>query len=183
MSTLPSRTETALLVIDVQNEVVAVAHERDAVVANIAALVERARTAGAPVIWVQHDDEGLVAESDDWQIVPELVPDAAEPLVRKNVRDAFEATDLEEQLAAQDIGRLVVVGAQTDFCVRWTLHSALIRGYDTVLVADAHTTDAESPASMPNGAQLIAHTNSIWASQGHPDHETSVVPTADIRFG
>lgn len=182
MSTLPSRTETALLVIDVQNEVVAVAHERDAIVANIAALVEAARTSGAPVVWVQHDDEGLVAGSDDWQIVPELVPVGGEPLVRKCVRDSFEGTTLSAELAELNVGRLVVAGAQTDFCVRWTLHAALTHGYDTVLVADAHTTDAESPVGMPNGAELIAHTNSIWGSQAHPQCETSVVPTAEVQF-
>lgn len=183
MTSLSGRTETALLVIDVQNEVVATAHDRDGVVGAIDSLVQQARSSGAPVIWVQHDDAGLPADTDAWQIVPELKPAADEPIVRKNVRDSFDATNLEAELESRKVGRLVVAGAQTDFCVRWTLHSAHARGYDTVLVADAHTTDAESPAGMPTGAELIAHTNSIWASQGHPTCETSVVPAADVRFG
>jgi len=183
MAPSAARSETALLVIDVQNLVVATAHERDAVVANIGTLVESARVSAVPVIWVQHDDAGLPVDTEGWQIVPELVPAATEPIVRKNVRDAFESTDLEQQLADRHVGRLVVAGAQTDFCVRWTLHSALVRGYDTVLVADGHTTDAESPVGLPTGAELIAHTNSIWASQAHPDYATSVLPTAEIAFG
>ena len=54
MTTLEDRPNTALLVIDVQNGVVAAAHERDAVVSNVAGLVERARQESVPVVWVQH---------------------------------------------------------------------------------------------------------------------------------
>jgi len=161
----------------------ALAHDRQGVIARIATLVESARAAGTPVLWVQHDDAGMVAETDGWQIVPELVPGPEEPMVRKQVRDAFDGTDLETRLAERNIERLIVTGAQTDFCVRWTLHSALTHGYDTLLVGDAHTTDAESPAGMPNGAELIAHTNSLWASQAHPRCETAVLPTAETSFG
>ena len=57
MTTLSDRPNTALVVIDVQNGVVAEAHERDAVVANISALVDKARGEGVPVVWVQHSAE------------------------------------------------------------------------------------------------------------------------------
>ena len=83
MSTLPGRTRTALVVVDVQNDVVAGAHERDRVVGTIAGLVDRARSEGAPVVWVQHSDENLQRGSDGWQYVPELVRQPAEPLVHK----------------------------------------------------------------------------------------------------
>ena len=177
-----ARPNTALLVIDVQNDVVAAAHQRDQVVANIGHVVDQARAAGTPVVWIQHDDEGLPAETDGWQIVPELSPQADEPVIRKNFRSSFDDTALEETLADLDVGRLIVTGSQTDFCVRWTLHGALDRGYDTVLVADAHTTDAVSPADMPPGAQIIAHTNSTWASQATTRADTSVLPAAEIVF-
>jgi len=176
------RPNTALLVIDVQRDVVAAAHDRDGVISRMNQVIDKARAAGAPVIWVQHDDEGLARDTDGWQMVDELVPLAGDARVYKNFRDSFELTSLEDELAAKDVGTLVVVGAQTDFCVRWTLHSALDRGYGTVLVADGHTTDAESPGDMPSGAALIAHTNSIWASQEHPRHSTAVVEAAEIRF-
>jgi nicotinamidase-related amidase len=94
MTTLENRPNTALLVIDVQNGVVAEAHERNAVVANVGSLVEKARRERVPVVWVQHSDEGLVRGSDDWRIVPELAPGDAEPLVEKNYGDSFEATSL-----------------------------------------------------------------------------------------
>ena len=69
MTTLENRPNTALLVVDVQNGVVGGAHERDAVVANVGSLVEKARREDVPVVWVQHSDENLAKGSDDWQIV------------------------------------------------------------------------------------------------------------------
>ena len=130
MTTLNDRPNTALLVVDVQNAAVERAHERDAVVAAVGSLVDRARQAGVPVVWVQHSDAQLARESDGWQIVPELSPGDAEPLVEKNYGDSFEETTLETVLSELGVGRLVVVGAQTDWCVRSTLHGALARGYD-----------------------------------------------------
>ena len=66
MTTLTDRPNTALLVIDVQQGVVTGAHQRDAVVANIGALVDRARAAGTPVVWVAHSDGEMAQGSDDW---------------------------------------------------------------------------------------------------------------------
>src|SRR5688572_1082564 len=135
MTTLGSRPNTALLVVDVQNGVVEGAHERDAVVANIGTLVEKARRERVPVVWVQHSDEQLARGSQEWRIVSELSPDEAEPLVEKNYGDSFEDTVLETVLSGLDVGRLVVVGAQTDACIRSTLHGAFVRGYGATLVS------------------------------------------------
>ena len=110
MTTLENRPKTALLVVDVQNGVVEEAHERDAVVANVGSLVEKARQEEVPVVWVQHSDEGLAKGSDEWRIVPELNPDDAEPLVEKSYGDAFEDTILETVLSGLGVGRLIVVG-------------------------------------------------------------------------
>ena len=87
------------------------AHERDAVVAKISGLVERARVEGAPVVWVQHSGGGMEVGSDAWAYVPELVQRGGEPVVHKHYSDAFEATTLEQVLAERCVGRLVVVGA------------------------------------------------------------------------
>src|SRR6202023_1433057 len=118
MTTLENRRNTALLVVDVQRGVVAGAHERDAVVANVGCLVEKARGEQGPVVWVQHCDEQLAGGSDDWQIVPELTPGDAEPIVAKRYGDAFEETTLESVLSGLGVGRLVIVGAQTEACIR-----------------------------------------------------------------
>jgi nicotinamidase-related amidase len=182
MTTLENRPNTALIVIDVQNGVVAGAHERDAVVENIRGLVERARSEDVPVVWVQHHDEGLVRETDEWRIVPELEPDDAEPLVEKQYGDSFEDTPLEDILADLGVGRLVVVGAQTDACVRSTLHGAFVRGYDATLVSDAHTTEDQTSWGAPPPDQVIAHTNLYWRYQSAPGRTAGTVETKDVEF-
>ncbi|MGO9661614.1 MAG: isochorismatase family protein [Acidimicrobiales bacterium] len=183
MTTLEDRPNTALVVIDVQNGVVRSAHERDAVVANIASLVDRARRERVPVVWVQHASEQLARGSDDWRIVPELAPGDAEPLVEKNYGDAFEATTLEAVLSGLRVGRLVVAGAQTDACVRSTLHGALVRGYDAALVSDAHTTDDHTAYGAPPPGQVIAHTNLYWTYQRAPGRTAGTMATKDVDFG
>lgn len=125
MTTLINRPNTALIVIDMQNDVVKGAYQRDAVIAHIKTLVDRARAMGTPVIWVQHSSDGLVEGSEGWRYVPELVRRDSEPIISKRYGDAFEATDLETVLADHSVGRLVVAGAETDACIRSTIHGAL----------------------------------------------------------
>lgn len=183
MAAIPDRPNSAVLVIDVQNDVVAPAHDRDHVIANIGGVVRAARETSTPVIWVQHEhDVELPRGSHAWQIVDELQPAAGEPIVHKRYRNAFESTELESLLEHGRIGRLIVTGSQSDYCVRWTLHAAHDQGYDTVLVADGHTTDAESADGMPPGAALIAHTNAVWASLTAPTASASVVAAADLEW-
>jgi nicotinamidase-related amidase len=183
MTTLQNRTNTALLVIDVQNGVVEGAHARDAVVANVRSLVEKARRAKAPVVWVQHSDDQLVKGSDEWRIVPELSPGTAEPLVEKTYGDAFEDTTLEAVLSGLGVGRLVVAGAQTDECVRSTLHGAIVRGYDATLVSDAHTTEDLTEWGAPPPDMVIAHTNLYWSNHTAPGRTAGTVATEDVDFG
>lgn len=182
MTTLEHRPSTALLVIDVQNGVVASAHDRDAVVANIDALVRRARAEAAPVVWVQHSDEELERDSHAWQVVPELRPLDGERLVHKAHGDAFEGTDLEDVLEAAGVGRLVVSGAQSDACIRSTIHGAFVRGYDVTLVGDAHTTEDLSAWGAPTPDKVIAHTNLYWQNQTAPGRKAAVATTRAVSF-
>jgi nicotinamidase-related amidase len=182
MSTLENRPNTALLVVDVQNGVVEAAHERDAVVRNVGSLVEKARRERVPVVWVQHSDEQLARGSDKWRIVPELTPGDAEPLVEKNYGDSFEDTTLETVLSGLGVGRLVVVGAQTDACIRSTLDGAFVRGYDATLVSDAHTTEDQSSWGAPPPDQVIKHTNLYWTYQTAPGRTAGTVETQAVDF-
>ena len=182
MTTLENRPNTALIVIDVQNGVVGGAHERDAVVANVGNLVEKAREEQVPVVWVQHSSDGLAKGSDEWRIVPELSPDEAEPLVEKTYPDSFEDTTLETVLSGLGVGRLVVVGAQTDECIRSTLHGAFVRGYDATLVSDAHTTEDLSEWGAPPPDKVIAHTNLYWTNHAAPGRKAGTVETKDVDF-
>ncbi|GAB2174900.1 isochorismatase family protein [Dongia sp. agr-C8] len=183
MTTLPNRPNTALLVIDMQIAVVAKAHARDAVVANIAALVERARARRIPVVWVQDLEVDGGKGNAGWPLVPELKPAAGEPLVEKAHGDSFEETALETVLSGLGVGRLVVAGAQTDACIRCTIHGACTRGYDVLLVSDGHTTEDLTEWGAPPPEQVIAHTNLYWAHHTAPGRKAGTAKTADVDFG
>lgn len=182
MTTLANRPNTALLVIDVQNGVVNNAYDRDDVIARVRSLVEKARAADAEVVWVQHNSDELPTGSDAWRYVPELVMGESEPVVQKRYGDSFEDTELERVLAARGVGRVIVAGAQTDACVRSTLHGAFTRGYDAVLVSDAHTTEDLTAYGAPPPEQVIAHTNLYWRFQEAPGRTAGTVATADVEF-
>jgi nicotinamidase-related amidase len=182
MTTLSDRPNTALLVIDVQNDVVAHAHARDDVVANIAQLVDRARDGHVPVVWVQHSGDDMPKGSDGWEYVPELKQEESEPVVHKQYGDAFDDTDLEVVLAQRKVGHLVVAGAQTDECIRSTLHGAIVRGYDAVLVSDAHTTEDHSEWGAPTPDKVIDHTNLYWRYHTAPGRTAGTVTTDSVSF-
>ncbi|MEY9855342.1 nicotinamidase-related amidase [Catenulispora sp. GAS73] len=182
MSTLENRPNKAVLVIDVQNGVVTGNHERDAVVANIDTVVGKARAAGVPVVWIQDVAENRAAGSESWKIVPELDPREDEPRVQKEWGDSFEETDLESVLAGLKVGSLVVTGAQTDACIRSTLHGAITRGYDALLVSDAHTTEDNTAYGAPAPDAVIAHTNLYWHYHDAPGRTAGTVTARDLSF-
>ena len=182
MSRFADRNATALLVIDMQRDVVAGNHEVERVTDNIAALVERAHAAGTPVVWVQ-DHQELERGSEGWQIVAGLQPAADDLRIEKVYGDSFAGTGLDEQLAGRSVGRVVVTGAQTDACVRSTLHGALVRGYDVTLVGDAHTTeDLRQWGSPISPEQSVAYANLYWSHSRSEGNAGDVVATSDVTF-
>ena len=183
MTTLENRPNAALLVVDVQNGVVSGNYERDAVVANIERIVDKARKEQIRVVWIQDSGEQRALGSDPWKIVSELTPIDTEPHVDKKYGDSFEDTELESVLSDLGVGRIFVVGAQTDACIRSTLHGAFVRGYDTILVSDAHTTEDQTAWGAPPPEQVIAHTNLYWTYQAAPGRKAQVVKTEDLDFG
>ena len=93
------------------------------------------------------------------------------------------STALETALSGLGVGRLFVVGAQTDACIRSTLHGAFVRGYDATLVSDAHTTEDQTAWGAPPPGQVIAHTNLYWSHQRAPGRKAGTVETKDVDFG
>ena len=182
MTSLPDRPNTALLVVDVQNNVMANALNRDDVIAKINALVDKARLEDVPVVWVQHFSDEMPRDTDGWEYVPELQRAPAEALVHKTHGDSFEDTALESELAQRGVGRLIVTGAQTDACIRATLHGAFVRGYDTILVGDAHTTEDFSEYGLPPVDKVIAFTNAYWTWQTGVGRTAEVVAADDVTF-
>lgn len=176
-------TDTALLIIDVQNGLFDEVYDDDrAVLERIATLIERARAAGAPIIYVQHDggpDHPLAPETDAWRIHPAVAPRPDDLIVRKRASDAFYKTSLQRALDARGVLRLVVTGAQSEFCVDTTCRRALSQGYDVTLVADGHQT---CDANGLSTEQIIAYHNAVLANLAHPDHSITIVPAADVTF-
>lgn len=183
MSKFTDRAKSALLVIDVQVGVVGEAFERDAKIANMSKAIDKARVEGVPVIWVQHSDQGLVLESADWEIAPELVPLPSEPKVRKTFRSSFEETNLEEVLEGLSVSHLFICGAETNNCVRHTSHTALEKGYDITLISDAHTTTSfEWNGYIIDAARVIDDQNTNFLDYVLPGRTARAVPVAELSF-
>jgi nicotinamidase-related amidase len=174
---------TALLVIDLQVGVLEGCYDADGVVARTGVLVERARAAGVPVVWVQHADDELVPDSPAWQLMAGLVPAPEEPRVSKTFYDAFAGTPLRALLQERGVRRLVIAGAQSDYCIRSTAQRAAAEGYALVVCSDAHTTAAsECGTAALSGEQIVAHTNRYLAGLRYPGVDVGLATHDAIRF-
>lgn len=182
MNPVAENQKSALLVVDMQKGVVAAAFRREDVIEKIGQLVQKARANHLPVIWVQHSDDHLKKNSDAWQLVNELTPEASELLISKNYGDSFEATPLESELKKRGIRKLYVCGAQTEACIRSTIHGAFVRGYSTTLIADAHTTEDMTSYGLPAPEALVRFTNLYWSWQAGPGRQAAVVPSTEVHF-
>lgn len=152
MTTLHDRPGTALLILDPQNGVVDGNYQRDAVIANVSRLADQARREQVPIIWFRHSDP--------------------ENLIRGS----------EDWQIVPELARLIVAGAQADECIRSTLHGAIVRGYDAILVSDAHTTEDQTEWGAPPPDQVIAHTNLYWTYHRAPGRTAETVESGDVSF-
>jgi nicotinamidase-related amidase len=176
-----SRGNSALVVIDVQVNVVKDAFKRDEIVANMVIAVEKARAAQIPVIWVRHSAEDLPLNTDGWQIVPELVPLTGEPIIEKTFRSTFELTNFEDVLASLKVSQLFICGAETNNCVRHTSMAALERGYDVTLLEDAHTTTSfEWDGFIIDAARTIDEQNTNFIQYQLPGRSADIKKVAEL---
>jgi nicotinamidase-related amidase len=182
----------ALLIIDVQNAILRGkgTSERqplleaalDDMTGRLRVLQDKARSAGVPVVVIQHDGpEGhrLAVGTEGWEVRPELAPKAGDVLVRKKSSDSFHETDLVTRLEELDISHLVIGGCMTQFCVDTTVRRAVSLGYDVTLVADGHTT-ADS-ANLTH-VDIIAHHNQTLDGFGAGTAVVDIRPAAQISF-
>lgn len=175
-------TDTALLIIDTQVGIMEPAYKSKEVLENIGTLIAKARAAGIPVIYVQHNEqyeEGLKFGSPQWQIHPAIAPQEDEPVVHKESPDSFFKTTLQQELEKRGIKHLVIVGAQTNYCVDTSSRRAVSVGYDVTLVSDAHTTE---DSDVLTAEQIIAHHNSTLNHFWADEHQIQVKPTSEVAF-
>jgi nicotinamidase-related amidase len=181
----PAHTKSALLVVDAQVGVLSSVWESQRVVRNIEKLVAKARSAGVPVIWIQHsNNDELKFGSAAWKLAPNFSPKSAEIVVHKKYNSSFAATDLDLKLKALGVSRLVLAGALTNWCIRSTAYAAVDRGYNLALVSDAHSTE---PVELPNGnavpaESIVAELNTVFEWVSVPNVRTEVKKTDEIAF-
>ncbi|KRA02367.1 MAG: cysteine hydrolase family protein [Achromobacter sp.] len=176
---------SALIVIDVQRALFETSpppFEAAQVLARINALAERARAAGAPVIYVQHESpgSGLAHGEPGWDLDTRLAPAANDSRVRKTTPDSFLRTDLAQVLADRGVTHLVVCGYATEFCVDTTVRRAAGLGLAVTLAADAHTTHDKPHA---DGGQIRAHHNATLPAISSFGVKISAVPSAELFAG
>ncbi len=174
--------QTALVVIDMQTllfdpEPV----EAEEVVARVNALAARARLAGVPVVWVQHETAtgDLVADTPGWQLHPGLVTASSDLFLRKTMSDAFLRTNLHELLAERDVRHVTVCGYSSEFCIDSSVRGAASRGYAVTLAADAHTSHDKPHAT---GLQIRLHENETLRNISSFHVVIDAVPAAEILF-
>ncbi|WP_130618013.1 isochorismatase family protein [Dyella amyloliquefaciens] len=185
MATIRTGNKCALLVLDMQEGILANAWRRESVIAHVAQLVVQARESGAPVVWIQHHDEELARDSDAWQWVRELQPSPEERTFHKSANSAFEQTDLDAELGRLDISHIVLAGAMSNWCIRATAHGALDRGYDLTLVKDAHTTEDLKLAEdrVLAARDIVDELNTAIHWLAYPGRSNTSKATSAIDFG
>lgn len=156
---------TALIIIDMQVDLLSgPIYKGDELLKNIALLIEKARLANKPIIYIQHteqDDESMGKNREGWRIHPLIEPDEEDIVVLKYTPDSFHETRLHEELSSRNIKNIVIAGLQTEYCVDTTCRSAFRLGYNTTLVRDGHST---YDSRIITAAQIIEHHNKVLGS-------------------
>jgi len=184
MAPIREAGKSALLIVDAQVGVMREAWEAPRIIKNINLAVEKARSQGVPIIWVQHSDDGLVYGSSEWQLVPELSPGENEARIYKQFNSSFEQTSLEESLAKLGVTHVVLAGAATNWCIRATAYSALDRGFDLTLIKDAHTTETIefTDGVIIKAENIIRELNIAMTWLSYPGRSNNTAPADEVEF-
>jgi nicotinamidase-related amidase len=171
----------ALLVIDVQKGLFKKStpiYKAEQLLENINALIRRAGRAGAPVLYIQHANKMLVEGTDDWELHPELERLEAGVAIHKRQGNAFQDTNLREELEAREIRRLVITGLVTHGCVKATCIGAKSQGYEVVLVKDGHSSYSKQAAKLIAewNEKLSEGTVELGATEEIAFRDTSISP-------
>lgn len=184
MAVIREGNKGVLVVVDVQVGVMQEAWDAPRIIKNVGRAVEKARSQGVPVVWVQHSDDDLVYGSPAWEWVPELSPAEGEPLIHKHFNSSFEKTSLDETLAELGATHIALAGAASNWCIRATAYGALDRGYDLTLLKDAHTTDTmefEDGVKI-EAADVIRELNVAMTWLSYPGRDNHAATVEEFDF-
>lgn len=175
---------SAFLVIDMQQglcEGPDAAHGCPGIIERINAVTQRARAAGVPVFFIQHESSAGYLEhgSREWQLATGLHVKDGDRRISKTTPDAFLRTQLHETLQDLGVPNLVVCGMHTEFCVDSTTRKALALGYPVVLVSDAHTSAGNAAISAQ---QVIAHHNATLTNISSFGPRVTAITHDAVRF-
>jgi len=169
----------ALLLIDLQKNMLDPAHPvvgSEALTSRLQGLLGRARAARAPVVLVRNcggDGDPDVKGTPGWELHQGFAPKAGEPVLDKTTCDTFASTELDSLLRSRSVGRVVIAGLQSDWCVRETTQGALDRGYRVTLVKDGHSTYDGKTQKAAETSQAV---NQEFLGR------VDLVETKDVRF-
>ena len=156
----------ALLIVDMQVGLLSgdPKYDLSAVIDRINQLAARVRERSGTVIFVQHcggKGDEFEPQAPGWALLPDLIRDPADVIVRKIMNDPFAGTELRAQLDEIAPERVLVTGWATDLCVDATIRSAVSNHYNVVVVADAHTV---SHRPHLDAASVIRHHHWVWSN-------------------
>jgi len=168
----------ALLVIDVQRIYMEpqpmVTSDGDDLIDKCRGLIAKARVARVPVVYVEHRSDDQPDDPDLVVTHPKLGRPSEEPVIEKRFGSAFFQTTLEARLKTLRAKTLYISGLATFGCVNATVMCAVCKGYDTVVVKDAHGAQAFPDSTA---AQVIDHFNAAWERAG-----ARLMQATDVRF-
>ncbi|HEM3705881.1 TPA: cysteine hydrolase [Streptococcus suis] len=120
----------------------------------------QARQAGIDVIHVRHHDQELVKDTAGWEIHSAVAPLEQEKIFDKTFNSAFKDTGLHTYLQEQGVGKLIIMGMATNFCIDTTVKVAFELGYQLAVIKDGTTTGYSGKLDAKD---LIDHYQNIWS--------------------
>jgi len=168
----------ALLVIDVQRAYMEpepmVTSDGDDLIEKCGELIDKARSVGVPIVYVQHRSDDQPDDPDLIGVHPKLGRRPDEPIVQKRFGSAFFKTELERTLADLGAKTLYMCGLATFGCVNATVMCSVCKGYETIVVKDAHGARGFTDSTA---AQVIEHFNAAWERAG-----ARLIASQDVAF-